>query len=159
MAAALWWSSPGDVPWFCPSIAAGNGSPLCSEAPNDTMGFRSHRAPSKGTVADTSVQGKPQWKENQQHRVPLFAACYPAGGTSAVGATKQILIQLLFLLMCPLPSLGPLLCLQALQVTVEMNSLKFGLSAGTDPAPSHTSGPPNHGTASLAPAWGHLARG
>lgn len=68
------------------------------------------------------------WKRCQQHRVSLFAGCFPAGGISPVGATEQILIQLYFSCLALLLSLGLRSCLQTLQVTVKMDSLALRLS-------------------------------
>lgn len=117
-----------------PNTAPGAGwsrSRLCFEASSASPGTwippRMGPQPRAGCLI---LIFKESWDipQRKQHRVSLFAGCFPAGGISPVGAIEQILIQLYFSCRALLLSLGLQSCLQALQVAVKMDLLVLRLS-------------------------------
>lgn len=99
------------LPQTQPQALGGHGHGFALKHPVLHLGPGSHqeRVPSLGQCL--ALIFKESWdilqqKQCQQHRVSLFAGCFPAGGISPVGAIEQILIQFYFSCRALLLSLG-----------------------------------------------------
>lgn len=118
------------LPQTQPQALGGHGHGFALKHPVLHLGPGSHQewVPSLGQCLTLILKESWDIPQRKQHRVSLFAGCFPAGGISPVGATKQILIQLYFSCHALLLSLRLQSCLQALQVAVKMDLLVLRLS-------------------------------